>query len=249
MHGFTNTPRQFTVLGEQLYADGWSVLAPRFPYHGFRDRRTREIAKLRAADVIEATIAAVGVAARIGKRIVVLGISAGGTAALWAGTRLAVDMAVGVSPFFGIRYLGALNRPVHGAIEAFPNAFLWWDPLHHERLLPAHVYPQFSTHALAEMLRLDDFFAPPGPHHARRVALVLNDSDPLVSNAHAERRCRLFEGSGVALRRVALHGLPPQHDIIEPTLAANHVGRVYPVLRAILRGEGWETDPAKEGSR
>lgn len=245
LHGFTNTPRQYAVLGEELYADGWTVLAPRFPYHGYRDRRTRAIAQLRAEDVIAATIAAVRHAARIGRRIAVLGISAGGTAALWAGNRLAIDLAVGVSPFFGIRLLGGVNGPVHRTIEAFPNAFLWWDPIRHERSLPAHVYPQFSTHALAEMLRLDDFFVRPGADHARRVALVLNHDDPLVSNVHAVRRCELFTRAGIPFRTLDLRGLPPQHDIIEPTLAANHIGRVYPMLRALLRGEGWGTAPAK----
>jgi len=245
LHGFTNTPRQYDVLGEALFADGWSVLAPRFPYHGFRDRRTREIAKLRASDILETTAASVCLAAEMGERIAVLGISVGGTAALWAASTLAIDQAVAVSPFFRIRYLGVLSGPVHQGLEALPNAFLWWDPLHHERDMPPQVYPQFSTHALAEMLHLDAFVKAPGAFHARRAALVLNPNEPLVSNTRARRQCALLERAGLAVQIVSLSGLPAIHDVIEPRLPTTHVERVYPVLRAILRGEGYGRGGAK----
>ena len=235
LHGFTNNPRQYELLGRQLFADGANVLAPRFPYHGFRDRTTAAIAELRTGDVLRSTIDAVRVAARLGERVAVIGISLGGAAAVWAASRLAIHQAIAVSPFFRIRGAGAISPALHRTLENLPNAFLWWDPVHHERDIPAHVYPKFSTHALGEILYIDELVATPGADRAKRIALVLNPREPLVSNRRAIDQCRRLERAGIRLSIASLAGLPAQHDIIEPQLPTTHIERVYPVLRELVR--------------
>jgi carboxylesterase len=35
LYGYTNCPQQFLPLGQQLHAQGYNVLIPRFPFHGY----------------------------------------------------------------------------------------------------------------------------------------------------------------------------------------------------------------------
>jgi len=51
LHGFTNNPRQYARLGPYLHAAGYNVIAPRFPFHGFRDRLSTAIARLTIDDL------------------------------------------------------------------------------------------------------------------------------------------------------------------------------------------------------
>ena len=52
LHGFTNCPQQFDALGRQFHEQGWNVVIPRYPQHGYSDRLTTSIAALRAEHLV-----------------------------------------------------------------------------------------------------------------------------------------------------------------------------------------------------
>ena len=231
LHGLTNSPPQYDLLGAQLAARGHAVVVPRLPCHGFRDRMTDALAKLRAEELEIAALEALAIGALCGERVVVAGISIGATLAGWLAARTRIDTGIAFAPFCGLKelYAGA-NDTLGAVLRALPNAFGWWDPRMKEKQPPSHGYPRFATRALGESLLLStDIDRAPQAEHGRRAVLVLNANDPVVNNAHAHRRFSTLRGYGVEYERVVLQGLPKMHDVIEP-LPQAHTELVYPAL-------------------
>ncbi len=237
LHGLSNCPRQYQRLADELHARGHAVIAPRFPHHGYRDRMTDALAELRAAEMEATALRAVALAAACGERVAVAGISIGASLAGWLAARVALDLAVAVAPFSGIRELpGSLNDKLGGVLRAAPNAFSWWDPRAKGKQPPEHGYPRFATRAIGESLALStDIDAPPlAPAHARRVALVLNGHDPIVNNAHATRRFRTLRARGVEVDEIVWDDVPHIHDLIEPEIPQARTDLIYPRLIELL---------------
>jgi alpha-beta hydrolase superfamily lysophospholipase len=84
LHGLTNCPEQFRVLGERLYQRGANVYIPRLPEHGLADRMTTALARLDARAMCAATDEAVDIGCGLGDTVVVVGLSIGGVMAEWA---------------------------------------------------------------------------------------------------------------------------------------------------------------------
>lgn len=239
LHGVTNSPPQYDRLAPQLHARGHAVIVPRFPYHGYHDRLTTEIARMRAEDFETTALRALALAALCGNRVVVAGISVAGTLAGWLAARTRVDLAIGIAPYCGLRTVpGAANDALGALLRAAPNVFLWWDPRNKANQPPEHGYPRFATRVLGECLGISTTMtdAPSGPH-ARRAVLVLNENEPAVNNAHAERRFCALREHGVDVERVVLPGLPPIHDIIEPAIPQAQTELVYPPLIDLIEAE------------
>ncbi|HEY0614600.1 MAG TPA: alpha/beta fold hydrolase [Candidatus Elarobacter sp.] len=238
LHGLTNAPPQYDRLGPDLHARGHAVVVPRMPYHGYADRMTDAIAKLRAHDLETAALQAVLVAALLGDRVVVAGISTGAVVAGWLAARTRIDTALAIAPFCGLRELpGAANDALGALLRAAPNRFSWWDPRKKERQPPPHGYPRFATRALGESLRIStglDRVPDDGIDHARRALVVVNSAEPVVNNAHAVRRFRALRRYGVEVRRIELHGLPKIHDIVEPQIPEARTDLVYPKLIELI---------------
>jgi dienelactone hydrolase len=237
LHGLSNCPRQYQLLGEQLHARGHAVIAPRFPHHGYRDRMTDALAQLRATAMEATALRAVALAAACGERVAVAGISIGASLAGWLAARVALDLAVAVAPFCGIRELpGSLNDKLGATLRAAPNAFSWWDPRAKQKQPPAHGYPRFATRSIGESLKLSsDIAARPIPaRHARRVALVLNGHDPIVNNAHARRRFAALRARGVEVEEIVWRDVPHIHDLVEPEIPQARTDLIYPRLIELL---------------
>ena len=233
LHGITNNPRQYAVLGPQLFADGHNVIAPRFPYHGYRDRMTEDIAAMRFVDWATTAIDAVTLARATAARVTVLGISVSGAIAAWLAGYLPIDHGIAVAPFVGVRLLSsAANEGLNTALHAAPNVFLYWDPIHKAAQIPAHAYPRVSTHALARTLRFGETFdAFRSDAHGKRVSLVLNAHEPIVNNAVAAERAAVLRLLGVDVRTIERADFPHRHDVIEPTLPGGPDAVVCAALR------------------
>ncbi|BDE04815.1 hypothetical protein WPS_00910 [Vulcanimicrobium alpinum] len=236
LHGITNAPPQYALLGDQLAARGHAVIVPRMPYHGFRDRLTDAIAALRAPEMQAAALDAVAIAALSGRRVVVAGISVGAVLAGWLAARTAIDTAIAIAPFCGIRELaGGANDALGCALRALPNRFAWWDPRRKEAQPPPHGYPRFATRTLGESLAISTALVDPGARvHARRAFVVLNARDPIVNNPFARRRFARLVRFGVDVVPVTLDGLPEIHDIIEPEIPEARTDLVYPRLIELI---------------
>lgn len=236
MHGYTNSPRQYDALGPLLHADGHNVIALRFPYHGYRDRMTTDIACMRYADWAAPAIEALTIAFEAGARVVTLGISVAATIAAWLAAYFPVHLAVTVSPFVAVRGVaGRANDVLGTALRTLPDRFVWWDPIHRENQLPLHAYPRFSLHTLASTMAFGETLASfQSDAHGRRVVLVLNDRDPIVNNRVAQQRFASLTERNVTVETIVRRDFPPRHDLFEPTLPGAPDPKVYGLLRELV---------------
>jgi dienelactone hydrolase len=237
-HGFTNCPIQFSELGDRFFERGYTVYIPRLPHHGLVDKMTTALEALTLTELETAAAQAVTLAAGLGERVVTLGISVGGTMAAWTGEMMAIDTAVAIAPFFGVKLLPVpFENAFSATLAALPNADLWWDPVHKEQLPPPHGYPRFPTHALAQCLKMGEEIAARAHDTAplgRRNILVLNDHEPAINNDAARAVWSSWDAFNTDLEQIVLRDLDLRHDIIEPTTYPQARTLVYPTLVAAV---------------
>jgi carboxylesterase len=236
MHGYTNDPRQYDALAPLLFADGCNVIAPRFPYHGYRDRMTTDIERMRAPDWAAAALEAVTVAHDAGARVITLGVSVAGTIAAWLAAYTPIDLAIAVSPFVAVRFFdGRANDVLTSLMRRLPDQWLWWDPVREAAQLPLHAYPRFSLHTLASTLVFGETFASfRSDDHGRAVVLVLNAREPIVNNHVARQRFAALIERNLSVETIERDDFPSRHDIIEPTLPDAPDPNVYGLIRELI---------------
>jgi len=244
LHGLTNCPEQFRALAKRLYDRGDNVFVPRIPHHGLADLMTRDLANLRADELIQFTDEVTDIAQGLGERVTVVGLSLGGVQAAWAAAeRSDVDRAVVIAPLFGVGLLPAwLTTPLANVWLALPNQFVWWDPRYREKPPgPPYVYPRYSTRAVGETLRLGLAIekASRGTRPlARSVVFLLNPRDKAVNNGEIRALVRRWEKSGATNAEVV--ELPSSlnigHDIIDPLQPYQNVEVVYPIVEKLIGG-------------
>jgi alpha-beta hydrolase superfamily lysophospholipase len=201
---------------------------------------TTAIAKLTAEELIAAAYEAVDVAAGLGERVAVLGISMGGLQCSYLTQyRSDVALSVPIAPDFGLLHFA---RPVTTILSALaqmmPNLFVWWDPRIKAAQRPKTAYPRFATHALMQTLRIgNDVYAQARSRAicAKRTVMVLNARDPAVNNRASQATLARWK----ALRPDAISSatyadLPSNHDIIDPDNSLARTDVVYPRLLDIL---------------
>jgi alpha-beta hydrolase superfamily lysophospholipase len=241
LHGLTASPRQCDALARSLHANGDTVLVPRLPGHGARDRLTTRLRDVRSEHLLEAAREALGIARGLGLSVTVAGFSLGGLLAAWLAQHEHVDHAVAIAPFLGVAYVPRVaTASLVAALRALPNVFVWWDPIRRERLMPDHGYPRYPTHAVAESLEIALRLmgsARAAPPATPRITIVTNASETAVNNAAARALARLWrahDAGSVELHRIT--GLPPSHDVIEPLRPGALARRAYRTLLPILYG-------------
>ncbi|GAC1306211.1 MAG: hypothetical protein NVSMB19_18190 [Vulcanimicrobiaceae bacterium] len=237
IHGLTNAPQQWVPFATDLQARGHSVVIPRLPGHGKRDRSTTVPARVAVDAYLATTSEAIDIASGAGARVVVAGLSIGGAFAAWhALQRPDVARAIVLVPLYGLRRLPlAADRLLATMLGVLPNAFMAWDPRGDGSQIPAYGYPRFATRALAATLRigLDVERASHRLGARGEIVTVLNEREPAIDNgiarAIADRLERRRPGS---TRTVVWSDLPAIHDIIDPTNPHGRTDLVYPRLRA-----------------
>jgi hypothetical protein len=157
----------------------------------------------------------------------------------WTAQTQTVERAVPIAPFLGIAFVPSrLSAGLTRAALHLPNVFNWWDPLLREKQMPAHGYPRYASHALAQaMLLSHELFeaAASGPPLAKQIMLVTNAHEAAVNNRAARKLARLWRAKRPeALETYEFTGLPISHDIIEPLHNPEIVEKVYPILIELL---------------
>jgi len=244
-HGYTNCPRQFETLARACFDQGWNTWIPRAPFHGLKDRMSEATSFVTAEGLARFADRAVDIARGLGKRVVVGGISAGGSIAAWLGQqRTDIDLALPIAPFLSpVPGPLLLSRLLALTTRLLPDRLIWWDPVRKESLEgPAHVYFRYSTKGVGEILTLGLAFvdmARKAAPAARRFRFVLNENDETLNNAPAERLLALWRRRGAThveqtrfSKRLGL-----RHDLIEPQQPDQKVDLVYPVIIDLIRGE------------
>jgi alpha-beta hydrolase superfamily lysophospholipase len=243
-HGFANCPEQFRALALRLRVAGANVYVPCLPHHGLADRMTTDLSRLTAEELIRFSDAQIDIACGLGDTLIVAGLSLGALQAAWsAQERPEVERAVLISPLFG---LALVPQPLLAPLRRFwlrtPNQFLWWDPRLREALPgPRHVYPRYSTRALAQALReaaavrqsIRD-----RPTLARSVLVVTVAGDLAVNNATTARVVREWrrrDGGRVAAYEFTRE-MRLGHDLVDPEQPYQRAALVHPLLERMILG-------------
>jgi esterase/lipase len=239
LHGFTDSPRQFAALADSLFAEGDNVFVPRLPHHAERGKDVGELSRLTAAELCRAADEAVDVAAGLGDSVIVLGLSVGGTLAVWAAEhRPEVRRAVVVAPPFEVaRVPSILERPLVNLGSHVPNI---------SRRSAADSDrpdrdPGFATHGLAQVLRLGMAVRRDAEHLLPKRAEILflvNANDRTVKTAP------VLDVAGVWTRRgvpVSVYEIPGSlglpHNVVDPMQQPGNAAVIYPTLAALAHGE------------
>lgn len=238
LHGLTNCPAQFDSLARMSFARGANVLIPRIPRHGFRDRMTDELARLDAREMRVFTDRVLDAAGGLGEHVTVVGLSIGGTLAAWAAQeRSDVDRAVLIAPMIGAAFAPGAWTPVVARLGgALPNLFVWWDDsLKQDLEGPRHVYPRFSTRAVAATLRIGWSVRDAAlrrPPACRSVMMITVGGDRAVDNRMLAGIVSAWRRSGD--RTIETYEFPEalklNHDVVDPEQVGGNVALTYPVL-------------------
>jgi carboxylesterase len=239
IHGFTNCPQQWDMFAKELHAGGNSVVVPRLPGHGHLNRATRALAHHGAADLVACVNEAVDIACGAGERVVLAGLSIGGTIAPQVALgRDDVAHTIAIVPFFAPARLSVTQTvALARVLEFVPNFFVPWDPGGDGSSIPSYGYPRFSSRMLAECLRIGRAVEETALERAPagRMTFVLNAHEPAVNNEVALLVKERFAAHHPESTRVVVFpDLPANHDLIDPTNPEARTSTVYPVLRELI---------------
>jgi alpha-beta hydrolase superfamily lysophospholipase len=242
LHGFTNHPGQYREFAPLVHATGANVFIPRMPEQGDRNRLTRRMSRLTAQSLLERAWAAVDIACGLGERVCVAGISSSGLlCAYFAQYRADVTRAIVIAPVFAMLHLPYIASYVVTRIMlAVPDIYLWWDPRVKEQQHPSTAYPWFSTHALAQTLRVGEAVYAQAKRQAPAAASIVmmtNASDPAVNNVVTHELARAWQKQCAdCVSEFEFANLPHNHDIIEPDNPNARTQIVYPRLLEFVAG-------------
>ena len=242
LHGMSASPTQFGEFARILHARGYNVLVPRLPRHGYSDRLTEALADLSAAQLKDMTTQAVEIAHGLGESVTIVGFSLGGLLAAWAAQFHRVSKVMCIAPFFGVAWMPHRFAPfASGLLLHLPNRFHWWNPIKREKLMPAHGYPRYSTHAVGQAYGLvHDVFHDAQSHSPRagKIIMVTNSRETTINNRSARKLLELWRvQDDQIVSAFEFTDLPLSHDIIEPLRHPEIVQRVYPKLLELLEQE------------
>ena len=187
LHGFTSCPAQWATIAKAYAAAGYNVVVPRLPGHGYADRLTTAPSDVTPQQLADTTDETIDLAAQLGDRVTVVGLSAGGSLAAWAGAhRNDVAEADVIAPLMLPRVLPEFAvAPVARIAGHIPDYYLWWDGDKKEALAtPPYAYPRYSLRALGAFLALGR-----NAQHdvtrttqLERLLIITNANDGAVSN-------------------------------------------------------------------
>jgi alpha-beta hydrolase superfamily lysophospholipase len=237
-HGYTNCPKQYDALAQQLADRGYTVLVPRMPHHGEVPGTPGLLDSLTGEQVAAHADETMDIADGLGDRITVFGLSGGGAVASYiAQFRPDADRVVAAAPFLGIPAVpGWLTPAAINAIDLAPPIDQR-DPAPDEATRGAfpHGASDTSTHGAAAYMRVGqtvlDAAAKQAPK-AGRIVAVVNDADTTVNNAMVEDLAGRW--ANLAPDRASVYhfdaSLKVLHDMITPDRDGEKVDLVYPVI-------------------
>jgi esterase/lipase len=236
LHGLTACPHQYRELAQLFFDEGYNVFVPRLPRHGLADRTSNALADLTAEELLGVMDPSLDIAAGLGERVAMFGLSLGGNVAAASGQlRENLFLATPVSPAIGLRFTWqgitpALTRIILG----LPDMYLWWDPINKAEFQAASGYPGFSSHGLGQIWRLGlavkEAAAQTAPASQRQF-MITNWGDPAINLSSAQDIVRGWRSNGGDTRAYRFPLLPwLPHDIISTDAVGGDTERTYPAL-------------------
>jgi pimeloyl-ACP methyl ester carboxylesterase len=212
------------------------VVIPRLARHGYRDRLSRDHARLSRKEYVSFANEAADLGLGVGRTLIVAGLSVSGVLAAWcAQHRPDVDLAVMIAPAFApFRVTLGLAPALSQLLVRLPNLFIWWDPRQRARLGPDCSYPRFSTHAMAEAFLLGAEIARSALDRrpeCKSILSITNQLDPAVNNAATRIVLTRWREHGASVHQYQFgRELGRLHDSIGPYQPKARPDVVYPIL-------------------
>ena len=237
VHGISNCPYSMVDFAPKLHALGHNVLVVRMPQNGHLDNSTDALRHLTAKDLRAFSDQSIDIAAGLGERVHVIGISAGGVIAGWmAQNRGEIDRAVLLAPAYGLSSFGTgLNNALMRLILLMPNFSVWKDPiLRADAENRPHSYKRQATRGMGEVMRLglatvrQSKAAKP---RAVAITLVTNAADAAVDPTMPEALAKVWEQHAVPVTRYVFpkeFNLP--HELIDPTEEGSNIAMSHPKI-------------------
>jgi pimeloyl-ACP methyl ester carboxylesterase len=225
LHGYTAATREFAALAQQTFEKGYNTFVPCAPHHGFKDRLSPELSRVKAGELVRYTDEMVDLMHGLGDEIIVGGLSMGGAMTAWAAQeRPDVAVAIMVAPFLGARIVpDSLIRPVAILTQYLPDILQWWDPVKKEKIEGGdYGYFKRSFHSLGQILKIGSYVfsqASRLPPKAGQVWMVTNAHDDAVSNPMADRLVATWRSSGA--KNVAAFCFPDELGLPHGCISAD----------------------------
>jgi pimeloyl-ACP methyl ester carboxylesterase len=237
VHGISNCPYSMLDFAPRLHGLGHNVVIARMPFNGHLDNGTDALRHIKAEELREFADACIDIAAGLGERVHVVGISAGGVIAGWmAQNRSEIDRALLVAPAFGLSSLGTgLNAALLRLILFVPDLSIWKDPIRRARgESRPHSYKRMSTRGMGEVMRLGLGTLRQAKRRragALSVTVAMNAADTVVDPALPDRLAREWEIKSVPVTRYTFPRewkLP--HEMIDGTQEGANISISHPKL-------------------
>lgn len=240
-HGYTNCPKQFDEFGRRLAEKGYNVLIPRTPGHGYQDRMTEALGNVTFEDFQTYIQRSIAIGDMLGDDVTVVGLSAGGTFALWAAVyEEKADRIITIAPVAYPWGFEPILREFVVRYAAFlPNEFKWWsDEQKGDLPGPPHAYRRYSTRSMGIVLHIAstvEHMLRGGKRIEKPVTFVINEADKALRDKELIEMSNLFEKSGAKVSRYFFEkskGYP--HDLIDEYNIKENKEDVYKVLLELI---------------
>ncbi|MFL5616341.1 MAG: alpha/beta hydrolase [Gemmatimonadaceae bacterium] len=237
LHGFTDAPVQFEVLGKRFFAGGDNVYIPRLPHHAERVAPVRSLGKVRATELTDFGDAIIDEARGLGDTIIVAGLSAGGAiAGHIAQTRREVRRVVLIAPAIGP---GRINDDESRALIVLAARLPEITRTEKPDSIQPDLIQGLTTHGLAEVLRLGQLVrdkAERGSPGASEIVFLLNELDQTVSEAASMALAQSWfdHDATVTVYRFG-KALKLPHNLMAVAEHGGNLEIVLPVVEALVR--------------
>jgi pimeloyl-ACP methyl ester carboxylesterase len=240
VHGTNNCPEQFREFGARFYELGYNVLIAALPQHGLADRLTNAMSDLTAAELASYADETVDIAHGLGERVSMGGLSMGGIVAAWAAqNRSDLYAALLIAPAFGYKEVPTpFTVPAMNGIAVLPESYRWVDAELQMDFPPAWVYPRYSMHAMAQLLRLSFSVQTaaarvrPGATH---ILVVTNANDTAVNNDLTVQAVAKWRSHSADVQTYVFPAsLGLDHDVIDPNRPEQQIDLVYPGIIGLV---------------
>jgi len=240
LHGFTNSPHQFSLLGQRFFELGYNVWIPRQPQHGFVDRTGAALRSFQLDQYLTECSHAVDIGCQLGQKLTVVGLSGGANAAIWlAQNRPEIDLAVVMAPSLGVQFVPSpLTRAAIVLLKLAPDLMVWWDGKTRETNpeSPDFAYTAFATHAMGQMLEFGQNAKKAvrkNKAQARQMLVISTAGDRAVNQTEIRQLISyLQKHSAVTTYEIPLNE-NVGHDFISPGQGRNEA--LYPLLIDLIQ--------------
>ncbi|MFA7345248.1 MAG: hypothetical protein WC003_13170 [Terrimicrobiaceae bacterium] len=242
LHGLTNCPEQFVPLARILFQSGANAVIPRARYAGYADTMNGVQGLQSAQDLLDQAAEGLDIAAGLGDRVTLVGLSGSGVSAAWmAENRAGIDSVLLIAPFFGLSGHPVWMIDAVAAIFArVPNSYKWWDDkLKEKNPGPSYAYPRYGTFCMADTIRLSrNVRAGMNKHplEVARMALVTTATDVGANNSLTKQLAAGWASNNPG--RVTYFEFPEKdaipHDMIDPNQPGAKTRISYPKILDLL---------------